>query len=76
MAIKQQQKKKKQEIKTYWLKEKNKTIPICRWYDGLHKKHQGIYKKWNNWVQQGYKRNRHKGIAFLHTGNKYTETKE
>ena len=26
-------------------KRRNKTVPICRWHDGLHRKFQGIYQK-------------------------------
>lgn len=50
-------------------KEMNKTISICRWYVGLHRKLQGIYKKisWTNkWVHSGRKtHNTQESTTFL-----------
>lgn len=40
-------------------KERNKNIPICKWYNGVHKTFQGIYTQTpgtDKWVQQGHTR--------------------
>lgn len=58
---------------------RNKTVPICRWHDHLHRKSQKIYKKRSCRIGEfskvtGYKINIQKQIVFLYTRNEHMDT--
>lgn len=59
------------------LRERNKTVPICRRHDCLHRKCQGIYQEPPTKFSKtaGYKVKIKKSIVFLYNSNEHTDTK-
>ena len=60
-------------------KRELKTVTVCRWYDGVHRKSYRFHLKtiWPNkwiWQKAGYKVNTQKLKAFLYTNNKISES--
>lgn len=46
-------------------KGRTESVPICRWYDCLWRKSQGIYP-WKCWIKQGHKKiYTQKSVVFL-----------
>ena len=59
-------------------KGRNKSVPVCRWHDYLHRKSERIYKSLVELISDfskitGYRKNTQKLIIFLYSSNKYVE---
>lgn len=70
--------KSRKKSKAYRLERNRKTAPICKWYDGLHRKNSRNLQnsRKNKWIQYNYRRQgQHtKSLQLLYIKNKCMET--